>query len=219
MTEGNRLCDVGCDHAFLPIALVQEGRIPAALAMDVREGPLAIAAGNVAEAGLDDRIETRLSDGLEALRPGEADTIVLAGMGGRLVLDILAKGIDVAQTVREWILQPQSDVAEVRRWLRLSGFAAADEEMVRERGKFYTILQVKTDGAPLVLQEDAALADSFGAVLLEKRHPVLREFLEKEYGRIGHILDGLSDIDNSRKKELLEEYHMVRSALERWKRI
>lgn len=250
VADGNRLCDVGCDHAFLPIALVESGRIPSAIAMDVREGPLAIAERNVAEAGLDGRIETRLSDGLEMLRSGEADTILLAGMGGRLMLDILARGIEVARTAQEWVLQPQSEVAEVRRWLRLSGFAVVDEEMVCERGKYYVVLRVgvgrenavkerlwesqgvvcvNSDKEDLIASlggreglfgdivsswDATILADSFGKILLEKKHPILKMFLEKEDKRIGRILDGFSDEENSRKKELEEEYRLVELALD-----
>lgn len=248
--EGNRLCDVGCDHAFLPIALVESGRVPSAIAMDVREGPLAIAERNVAEAGLAEKIETRLSDGLEMLRPGEADTIVLAGMGGRLMLDILARGIEVAWTVKEWVLQPQSEVSEVRRWLRVSGFAVVDEEMVCERGKYYPVLRVRVGGEEVVeerpselqevvcasggekdlitglggkeglfgeavsVQDVVAVADSFGAILLEKKHPILKMFLEKEDKRINRILDGFSNEENNRKKELEEEYRLVELALD-----
>ena len=242
VAEGNRLCDVGCDHAFLPIALVQAGRIPSAIAMDVRKGPLAIAAGNIAEAGLESRIETRLSDGLEALQAQEADSVVLAGMGGQLMLDILAKGIDAARTAKEWVLQPQSDVRRVRQWLRMSGFAIADEEMVCERGKFYPVLRVMAgaggQGTPPgnsgrtdfcdpanesfatldrgILQNDAdALADMFGAVLLKKKHPVLREFLEKEDRRISRILDGLADAEGGRRAELDEERRLVRLGLKK----
>ena len=87
--EGGVLADVGCDHGFLDIYLVQTGKIQGAIAMDVRKGPLAAATAHVREAGLENRIETRLSDGLEAMMPGEAATLVCAGMGGPLMQRIL----------------------------------------------------------------------------------------------------------------------------------
>ena len=84
VTRGNRLVDVGCDHGYLPVALYLDGKIPKAIAMDVRKGPLSRAQEHISQYGLNTYIETRLSDGLEALKPGEGDTLVIAGMGGPL---------------------------------------------------------------------------------------------------------------------------------------
>ena len=89
LSPGGRVADVGCDHGFLDVYLVQTGKMDGALAMDVRKGPLAAAAAHVKEAGLSDRIETRLSDGLSAFRVGEAEKLVCAGMGGPLMQRIL----------------------------------------------------------------------------------------------------------------------------------
>ena len=101
VTEGSRLVDVGCDHGFLPISLVLSGRIPSALAMDVREGPLSRAREHVEEYGLQDRIRVRLSDGLSSFVPGEGDSLVIAGMGGHLMERILSEGRDVLGCFRE----------------------------------------------------------------------------------------------------------------------
>ena len=92
VTEGSRLTDVGTDHGYVPLCLCRQGRIPSAIAMDVNEGPLLRAKEHIREAELDAYIETRLSDGLSALNPGEADTVLIAGMGGNLMERILADG-------------------------------------------------------------------------------------------------------------------------------
>ena len=105
VTKGNRLADVGTDHAYIPIALVREGRIPSALAMDVNQGPLSRAREHIRSSGLDTYIETRLSDGLEKLRSEEADTVLIAGMGGMLTVRILEGGFHCLDTVQELILQ------------------------------------------------------------------------------------------------------------------
>ena len=97
VSEGNRVADVGCDHGYLPIFLMQHGRIPGALAMDVRKGPLKAAREHIASCRLEDYIECRLSDGLKAYIAGEADTIICAGMGGRLMERILTEGMDKAK--------------------------------------------------------------------------------------------------------------------------
>ena len=110
VTAGCRVADVGTDHAYIPIALVQEGRIPGAVAMDVNTGPLERARLHVAENRLEEKIELRLSDGLAALSPGEADSVVIAGMGGGLVIRILTEGAQTVRGVKECILQPQSEI-------------------------------------------------------------------------------------------------------------
>ena len=107
VTEGNRLADVGTDHGYVPIALVKAGRIPSAVAMDVNRGPLARARAHIRESGLSTYIETRLSDGLAQLEPGEAETVMIAGMGGMLTIRILENGAHCLDTVQELVLQPQ----------------------------------------------------------------------------------------------------------------
>lgn len=137
VTPGNRVADVGCDHAFLSIYLVQAGICPRALAMDVRTGPLAAAREHVAEWGLGSYIDLRLSDGLAACGPGEADAVVCAGMGGRLMERILTQGMNRAREMKEVILQPQSELPRFRAFLRETGFAVVEEDAVYEEGKYY----------------------------------------------------------------------------------
>ncbi len=211
VTPGQRLADVGCDHAYLPIELVRTGRIPSALAMDVKEGPLERARAHVAEAGLADRVETRLSDGLEALEENEADTVLLAGMGGLLICRILTDR-PIPKSVTELVLGPQSEVADVRRCVRDLGFVLVDEDMVLEGGKYYPLLKARRDNAfPTDAREEAQavspavvedrtetiprdLADAFGPILLTKRHPVLRRWLLKELATTEAILLRLKDV-------------------------
>ena len=115
----------------------RDGKIPGAIAMDVRKGPLSRAQEHISQYGLDAYIETRLSDGLEALKPGEGDTLVIAGMGGPLMERILTDGAEVRESFREMILQPQSDIPHFRRFVRKIGWQITEEEMVLEDGKFY----------------------------------------------------------------------------------
>lgn len=119
---GSRIADIGCDHGFVSIYLAEESICDRILALDIREGPLSAARRNIAAAGLSDRIECRLSDGLEKLRPGEADTLLLSGMGGRLVCSILNRRKEILAETETLVLQPQSDVEEVRRQLTAMGF-------------------------------------------------------------------------------------------------
>lgn len=137
MTRGYRAADVGCDHGFLSIYLIQQGISPRVLAMDVRKGPLAAAREHIASCGLEEYIGSRLSDGLAALCPGEAETLICAGMGGPLMEKILRDGMEKARELKELILQPQSEIGAFRRFLRREGFRILAEDAVCEDGKYY----------------------------------------------------------------------------------
>ena len=117
--RGSIIADIGTDHGYIPIYLCQTGIIPSAIAMDIGKGPLQQATAHIKQQGVSNRIKTRLSDGLTALQPGEADTILIAGMGGGLVMKILSQGTHALTGSEELILQPQSEIAQVRAYLSL----------------------------------------------------------------------------------------------------
>ena len=146
VTPGICLCDVGCDHGFVSIALVQRGICPKVFAMDVRPGPLERAREHIREHGLEEYIETRLSDGLSALRTGEAQGMLCAGMGGRLMMRILREGGEKLQAMEELILQPQSELREFRIFLRERGYVTVAENMVYEDGKYYPMMKAVPGG-------------------------------------------------------------------------
>lgn len=141
VTSNGILADVGTDHGYVPIALVQRQKIPGAIAMDINKGPLARAKENIAAAHLEDYIQIRLSDGVEELEPGEADSILIAGMGGELIIHILSEGEKVCKKASELILQPQSDIRKVREYLREHQYKIVDEDMVCEDGKYYPMMR------------------------------------------------------------------------------
>lgn len=204
VTVGNAVCDVGCDHGFVPIYLVQQGISPKVIAMDLREGPLRAAREHVAAYGLEGQIVTRLSDGLHNYEKNEADTLICAGMGGGLMMRILAENREKTDSFRELILQPQSEVEKFRRFLRESGYRILDEEMLREDGKFYQAIRAASAGngecgkEARIDEELCKLQDRYGPVLLQKKTPVFFEFLEREAVVYEEILvrlrgQGLSD--------------------------
>jgi len=135
VTGGSRVADVGCDHAYIAIHLAENNIAPRVIAMDVNKGPLSKARDNIELRGLKDRIETRLSDGLARLTPGEADTVVIAGMGGALMARILTDGETDLNEVKELILQPQSEIFLVRRYLHENGYRIESEKMEKEDEK------------------------------------------------------------------------------------
>ncbi len=207
VTTGNRLVDVGCDHGYLPVYLIQQKKIPSAIAMDVRKGPLSRAEEHIRQYGLEEYIQTRLSDGLENLKAGEGDTLVIAGMGGPLMERILTDGQSVRDSFSELILQPQSDIPHFRRFIQSQGWKIVEEKMVEEDGKFYPMMRVvkaHSEDVPktgtqendlaksLVAQGNGnvqqtveaavpyTLEEAFGKFLLKEHNPVLYRYLLRE---------------------------------------
>ena len=159
VTPGLSVCDVGCDHGFLSIYLVQKQIAPRVLAMDLRTGPLEGAKKHISAYGLEKQITTRLSDGLEAMEIGEAQAMVCAGMGGALMVSILQKESKKAHSLKELILQPQSEVPIFRTFLKDAGYEIVAEDMVEEEGKFYPMMKV----VPVNENQDESDADKSNA--------------------------------------------------------
>lgn len=221
VTEGNRLVDVGCDHGYLPLYLYLNKKIPSAIAMDVRPGPLSRAREHIAEYGLEKYIETRLSDGLSALSPGEGDTLTVAGMGGPLMERILMAKEEVRESFQELILQPQSDIPHFRRFLREIGWEIIEEEIVLEDGKFYPMMKA-VRGKAQIIPEDMPYTpeEAFGGLLLKKRHPVLKLYLERELRIRNGILEKLREAAaDDRRKEIEEERSLILAALKQYESI
>ena len=187
MPDSGCLADIGCDHAYVAIEAVRRGRAARALACDVRKGPLQQAAEHILCAGLAGKIETRLSDGLEQVAPGEADTVVVAGMGGPLMERILQGRLgDFAH----FVLSPQSEIPHFRRFLLAEGMQIDEETMLIDEGKYYVILNVSQRAAAAASDSMYVTEEDFlyGGRLLRRLDPVLKSFLEKEKTRYEGIL-------------------------------
>lgn len=189
---GKTAADIGCDHGYVGIRLIQEGLFSKVIAMDVRPGPLETARKNVALYRMEDAITLRLSDGLRMLGIGEADCMICAGMGGALICRILENDPEKAKAMKQIILQPQSEISLVRRFLRQHEYAIVKEDMVKEDGKYYPMLRAVWQEETVEPAEDRQdIYDAYGKLLLEGRHPVLYEWLLHEQTVTGEILSGL----------------------------
>lgn len=214
VTEGASVADIGTDHGYVPIYLVERGIASKVIAMDVNQGPLNRARMHIVGHGLGDRIETRLSDGLARIRPGEVDTVIVSGMGGPLTIRILQEGKEVADQLNALILQPQSEICRVRRFLTENGYRIEQEDMVLEDGKYYPVMRV-VHGTKEPYEEWEYL---YGKRLLEARHPVLLEFLKRELRIKESILEQLagrsgSESARERAEEICREREWIQKAL------
>lgn len=233
VTNGRIVCDVGCDHGFVSIYLVQQGIAPKVYAMDVRTGPLERAKEHIKEYGLETYIETRISDGLTNLQVGEADCMICAGMGGPLMIKILTEGREKAHRMKELILQPQSELALFRSFLRKEGYKVIRENMIYEDGKYYPMMKAipvegdrqenEADHIRQKIAEHSAeeiqkfeLWDMYGELLLKEKHPVLKQYLEHSQVYLSELLKHLNLQGGERAKERMtqiqEELRMIQKA-------
>lgn len=184
--------DIGCDHAFVSIYLVEQHRAKRVIASDVRRGPIAIAKRNIEAMNLSDQIEIRMGDGLDTIVPGEVNAVVLAGMGGMLMIDILERGEEVVTRCDQLVLQPQSDIEKVRRYLAEKGYRLADEQMLIDAGKYYNLLDARIRET---LQVDGCMTDA--------SQPGVRN---EDMSQQDRQITGMSQPDKTEYSELAEDW-------------
>ena len=194
VTAHYKLADIGTDHAYIPIYLTQQKKITEAVALDVNEGPLQRAEEHIRENGLEAEIETRLSNGFQALQPGEVQSAVIAGMGGGLVIRILTEGAEVVRKLEECILQPQSEIEKVRAFLLEKGYEFLEEDMVCEDGKYYPMMRVEHGSMKLPAKGEL----EYGNPALQRSIGVWSAYLRAEQGKTDVILKTL--VDNGQEK-------------------
>jgi len=183
------IADIGTDHAYVPVYLVEKGICPKAIAGDLNAGPVESARDTVESYGLETKIEVRQGNGLGILSPGEVDMIIIAGMGGLLIKQMLSEGKDKLQNVNGLLLQPNNHTFEVRSWLMNNGWGIIDERLVLERGKFYPVIICEQNRG--ILTEDIVPLE-IGPCLLQKKGPLVEKLLEQKSREYAKILDGLS---------------------------
>ena len=173
--QGSRVADIGTDHGYLAVELVKSGKAKFVVASDKNTGPYEAAVRTVRENGLADNvISVRLGDGLKRLKPGEVDTVCIAGMGGALMVEILEGSPDVVETLDTLILQPQSAAPELRRWIYRKHWHIEDESLALDDGRIYEIIMAKRGRRKMPEQ----LMLEIGPVLWQKKPPLLRHHIE-----------------------------------------
>ncbi|MCR4689747.1 MAG: class I SAM-dependent methyltransferase [Lachnospiraceae bacterium] len=180
------VADVGCDHGFVSIRICQENIAQSAIASDVKEGPLLRAKEHVEEYGMQERISTVLSNGMQHLHAGEADGAIIAGMGGFLMRDILKEAGERQALPPVLILQPQNGWRQLRESLRQMAFSIIKEKMLTEEGKTYVVIRAQQGNVP---REEVAdpIADAFGPYLLKMKDQQLHAYLLREQRKYDEI--------------------------------
>ena len=206
---GAHLADIGTDHGYLPVWLMQQGRITSAIAADIGPEPLAHARRTAAEYGA--ALDLRLCDGLRGIAPHEADTLVMAGMGGETIIQILTDSPWPRTSGCTLLLQPQTKVELLRRWLSENGYACRDERLVWDKGKLYVVLQMAAGEA--FTPEEARLYAGF---CLEN-DPLYGDYLDAQLRRLRRRLEGLhrsrEDADCGTLPELIAAREKKKEAL------
>ncbi len=182
--EGSRVADVGADHGYLSIALIESGRASKVIATEKNIHPLGAAIKNIDAAGLSGVIEARLGDGLQVLTAGEVDTICIAGMGGALIAKILDDAPEVVQSARSLIFQPMNGVKKIRTWLADNDWTIADEDLAESAGIIYEIICAERNVTPKIFKRDSSpLLPKFTAQRIEKLQRVLSEMSKSPVAR------------------------------------
>lgn len=227
------LCDVACDHAHVPIWLLQHGKIQKAVCMDIIPGPMEKAKENLRKYGMEDRAVLLLSDGLDAYT-GElgADQLLISGLGGMMISEILLREPGKTHSFNSLVLQPQSDAPLVRRTLHCMGAVITDEALVEEEGKFYPVIKAvfqserkDCGGFPECSGElsgenskgEFTAEELYGAVLLQRKDSTLKKYLERGLQKNSRILSQLPEGEcGGKRMEFLRGTDRIREALRYW---
>ena len=207
--QGAVLLDVGSDHAYLPIELVEKGKIERAIAGEVVEGPYQSAVKNVESHGLKEKIQVRLANGLAAFEEeDQVSVITIAGMGGRLIATILEEGLEKLSNIQRLILQPNNREDDLRIWLQDHGFRIVAESILEEAGKFYEILVVEAG------QMELSASDvRFGPFLSKEVSPVFVQKWQREAAKLEVALSQIPEKNLAERQILADKIQAIKEVL------
>lgn len=219
---GARVADIGTDHAFLPCYLVREKSVPYVIGVDVHQGPYERAQQTVQEAHLQDKIELRLGDGLAVIKAGEVELVVIAGMGGTAIRGILERAPHVISKLQKLILQPMNNAEMVRFWLQEHDWCITNEELIYEDKQYYQIIGAKPALAALNVSSGSSpfggeLEAAYGPLLIQNRHPLLPELLNRDLEGLQIVLQQLAQSTQEDAQLRYREYTQRMQKIKRLK--
>ncbi|MGV1066096.1 tRNA (adenine(22)-N(1))-methyltransferase [Clostridium perfringens] len=210
------VADIGTDHGYIPIYLVKEGICKKAIASDINKGPIEKAKVNVAFEGVSDKIKCLLGPGLNPLKVGEVNGVILAGMGGNLTRDILLADMDKVKKYDFIILQPAQNPEVLREFLYKNDYEIIDEDLIKDEGRFYELFKVKYNENSEKLVFEDELEYEVSPLLREKGHPLFKEFIEEKINRCETILSFIkedTEAAKKRKSDLEEKINKLKGML------
>ncbi len=183
---GARVADIGSDHAYLPAALVLDGKIDFAIAGEVVKGPYENAVHEIKAHQLENQIVPRLADGLAAIETADnIDTITIAGMGGSLIASILEKGKDKLKGIKRLVLQPNVGESQLRKWLMDNRYQIMTERIIEEDNHIYEIIVAEPSIVPFRYSQYEL---DFGPFLLENKGPIFKKKWQEYIQRETHVI-------------------------------
>ena len=209
LVEANSFClDVGCDHALLDIYLVHRNKNIKAVASDIAEGPLEQAKKNIKRERLDDKIETRLGNGLSTYT-NEIDTVIISGMGGRNIIGICKENLKVLKKIKTLIISPNNYQIDVKKFLTSNGFYIDNEEFVKDKNFIYQIIILKRGKKKYTKKEYF-----FGPKFLEKKGPLFREYYLRELKSKEILKSMLPSKYRLKRYQLKKEIELIKNEIE-----
>ncbi|MDO4581210.1 MAG: class I SAM-dependent methyltransferase [Bacillota bacterium] len=202
--------DIGTDHSYLPVYLVVNGICPRVIATDKSRGSFQKAQQLVELLSLEHQIDVRLGDGLEPLQPQEAATIIISGMGGHLIKDILAASPHITAGCRRLVLQPQKHIAMLRQWLAANDWRIVAEQIAFDNGFYYELLAA--EHGQMTLSEDEAV---FGPLLLRDPHPLFGQYLRAKLADLHTLIEQLQEAPSTDAKQRLQTLQVLTDKIER----
>ncbi|MFQ9311815.1 MAG: tRNA (adenine(22)-N(1))-methyltransferase [Clostridium perfringens] len=210
------VADIGTDHGYIPIYLVKEGICKKAIASDINKGPIEKAKVNVAFEGVSNKIKCLLGPGLNPLKVGEVNGVILAGMGGNLTRDILLADMDKVKKYDFIILQPAQNPEVLREFLYKNDYEIIDEDLIKDEGRFYELFKVKYNENSEKLVFEDELYYEVSPLLREKNHSLFKEFIEGKINRCETILSFIkedTEAAKKRKSDLEEKINKLKGML------
>lgn len=209
------VADIGTDHAYIPVHLLENDISKKVIAADINKGPLNNAKKYIESRKLEDKIETRLGNGIEVLKPYEVNTVIIAGMGGLLINGILENSKAVVKTIDTFILQPMVASDELRKYLYTHGYKITHEKLAKEGNKLYEIIYAEHGNEDI----ENEIYYEIGKKLFENKDEFLEEFLDKKTKKLEKAIDNIAKSSTQEGKErsqqLKEKYVKLREMKER----
>jgi tRNA (adenine22-N1)-methyltransferase len=201
--KGEKVADIGADHALLPIYLIENQIAPQVIIGELGDGPYLRAWNAVQASSVHKSIELRQGDGLQVLHHGEAKSVVLAGMGGDTMVEILAHDWNKAASFRRFVFQPMSKAQVLRQRLASRGWIIEDERLGSENGRFFQVIAVRPANCPYILTD---LEMEIGVAALRVDDELKREFIQVHLQKYQRIYQDLMGSPLHRNRLLAENY-------------